>query len=88
MNQEFIDEVVNYLIPIANNLAARISVMYKMIIKDKNLSGFTNFREDQIFGVRKNAKKFKKEIDPKMYSKIQEICDYFEAMYTAYKLSK
>ncbi|MNV68344.1 hypothetical protein D3C71_1611840 [compost metagenome] len=62
--------------------------MYKMIIKDKNLSGFTNFKEKQIFEIRKYAKRFKKDIDPKMYAKIQEICDYFEAMYIAYKLSR
>lgn len=86
MDKEIIDEVVEYLIPIHNNLAARISVLYRVTKNDMN--SINLFKEKQIFDNKKIAKKIKKTIDPEMYKKIQEICDYFEAIYIAHKLSQ
>lgn len=86
MNKETIDEVVTYLIPLHNNLAARIHVLYKITSEDINK--VTRFTKKQVFSIRIDAKKKKKDIEPDMYKKIIDICDYFESMFVMAEISK
>lgn len=81
MDKETVDEVVAYIIPIHNNLAARISIMYKFIGNDIN--SIKKFDTKQLSNIKKDLNKLKKDkkIDNDMYKKAISIHEYFESCY-------
>ncbi|MNJ90601.1 hypothetical protein D3C87_82340 [compost metagenome] len=81
MDKETVDEVVAYIIPIHNNLAARISIMYRFIVNDIN--SIKKFNAKQLANIKKDLNKLKKDqkIDKDMYKKAMSIHEYFESCY-------